>query len=226
VNLDPALNKRLISAAAEAVLTHAEELTELDRAIGDGDHGLNMKRGFEAVLADADNLAAKPLGEMLKAAGTHLVMTIGGASGPLYGSLLMAMGKAAAPTMGPLDLPAAARIFAEGVEAVRKRGKSAAGEKTMLDVLVPVGSALTAAAEGGAGINLAALLGETADRGLESTRPMQATKGRASFLGPRSVGHLDPGARSSQLLLHAVIDVLAASAGGREDALQKEGSAR
>ena len=94
------MKKRLIAAAAETIFAHTEELSELDRAIGDGDHGLNMKRGFEAVLADADNLAGKPLGEMLKGAGTHLVMTIGGASGPLYGSLLLAMGKAAADAGG------------------------------------------------------------------------------------------------------------------------------
>src|SRR4029077_20548440 len=136
MTLDTAMKKRLIAAAAEAIFAHTEELSELDRAIGDGDHGLNMKRGFAAVLADADNLAGKPLGEMLKGAGTHLVMTIGGASGPLYGSLLLAMGKAA--TGPPADFAGVARIFAEGVEAVRKRGKSDGGEKTMLEVLLPV----------------------------------------------------------------------------------------
>jgi dihydroxyacetone kinase-like protein len=204
--VDTALKKRLIATAAETILDHAEELTELDRAIGDGDHGLNMKRGFEAVLADADTLAGKPLGEMLKGAGTHLVMTIGGASGPLYGSLLLAMGKGAGE--GDVDLGAAARLLAEGVEAVRKRGKSDAGEKTMLDVLVPVSRRLSAAAAGEGSATLAVELGSAADEGLESTRQMKATKGRASFLGERSIGHLDPGARSSQLLLHAVIDVL------------------
>jgi len=209
VTLDTALKRRLIAAAAAAVIDHAEELTELDRAIGDGDHGLNMKRGFEAVLADADNLAGKPLAEMLKGAGTHLVMTIGGASGPLYGSLLLAMGKAAGE--GPLDLAAAARLLAEGVEAVKKRGKSDAGEKTMLEVLLPVSRRLSAVAGGEAPADLAAELGAVADEGLESTRAMKATKGRASFLGERSVGHLDPGARSSQLLIRAVCTALAAA---------------
>ena len=209
ITLDTALKKRLIAAAAAAVIDHAEELTELDRAIGDGDHGLNMKRGFEAVLADADNLAGKPLAEMLKGAGTHLVMTIGGASGPLYGSLLLAMGKAAGE--GPLDLAAAARLLAEGVEAVKKRGKSDAGEKTMLEVLLPVSRRLSAAAGGEAPADLAAELGAIADEGLESTRAMRATKGRASFLGERSIGHLDPGARSSQLLIRAVCTALAAA---------------
>ena len=208
MTLDTAMKKRLIAAAAETIFAHTEELSELDRAIGDGDHGLNMKRGFEAVLADADNLAGKPLGEMLKGAGTHLVMTIGGASGPLYGSLLLAMGKAAADQ--PADIAGVARIFAEGVEAVRKRGKSDAGEKTMLEVLLPVSRRLSAAAPAESAADLAAELCAVADQGLESTRPMRATKGRASFLGERSIGHLDPGARSSQLLLHAVCDVLVA----------------
>ena len=207
--LDNALKRRLIAAAAAAVIDHAEELMELDRAVGDGDHGLNMKRGFEAVLADADNLAGKPLAEMLKGAGTHLVMTIGGASGPLYGSLLLAMGKAAGE--GPIDLAAVARLLAEGVEAVKKRGKSDAGEKTMLEVLLPVSRRLSAAAGGEAPADLAAELGAIADEGLESTRAMRATKGRASFLGERSIGHLDPGARSSQLLIRAVCTALAAA---------------
>jgi dihydroxyacetone kinase-like protein len=214
MNLDTALKRRLIAAAAAAVIDHAEELTELDRAIGDGDHGLNMKRGFEAVLADADNLAGKPLAEMLKGAGTHLVMTIGGASGPLYGSLLIAMGKAAGE--GPIDVAAAARLLVEGVEAVKKRGKSDAGEKTMLEVLLPVSRRLSAAAGGEASADLAAQLGAIADEGLESTRAMRATKGRASFLGERSIGHLDPGARSSQLLIRAVCTALAAARRGEE----------
>ena len=208
MTLDTAIKKRLIAAAAGAIFAHTEELSELDRAVGDGDHGLNMKRGFEAVLADADNLAGKPLGEMLKGAGTHLVMTIGGASGPLYGSLLLAMGKAAAEP--PADIAGIARIFAEGVEAVRKRGKSDAGEKTMLDVLLPVSRHLSAATSGESAADLAAELAVIAEQGLESTRPLRASKGRASFLGERSIGHLDPGARSSQLLLHAVCDVLVA----------------
>jgi phosphoenolpyruvate---glycerone phosphotransferase subunit DhaL len=208
MTVDTAMKKRLIAAAADTIFAHTEELSELDRAIGDGDHGLNMKRGFEAVLADADNLSGKPLGEMLKGAGTHLVMTIGGASGPLYGSLLLAMGKSAAEP--PVDIAGIARILAEGVEAVRKRGKSDAGEKTMLEVLLPVSRRLSAAGSGEGVADLAAELCAIADHGLESTRPMRATKGRASFLGERSIGHLDPGARSSQLLVHAVCEVMVA----------------
>src|SRR5260221_5262564 len=185
MTLDAVMKKRLIAAAAETIFTHPEELSELDRATGNDDHGNNMTRGFEAVLADADTLAGKPLGEMLKGAGTHLVMTIGGASGPLYGSLLLAMGKAAADQ--PADIAGVARIFAEGVEAGRKRGKSDAGEKTMLEVLLPVSRRPSAAAPGESTADLAGSLCALADQGLESTRPMRATKGRASFLGERSI---------------------------------------
>ncbi len=215
MTFDGELKKRLIVAVASTVIENAEELTALDRAIGDGDHGLNMKRGFEAVLADLDGLAGKPLPEMCKGIGTHLVMTIGGASGPLYGTLFLALGKnlPEAP-----DLPEAARAFAAAVTAVKARGKSDAGEKTMLDVLQPVAKTLEAAAANGAGEDMTARLRAAADRGLETTRPLRATKGRASFLGERSIGHLDPGARSSQLLVHAACGVLSglmAEAGGQ-----------
>ncbi|HEY2891213.1 MAG TPA: dihydroxyacetone kinase subunit DhaL [Dongiaceae bacterium] len=205
MKLDTETKDRLIAAMAQAIASHAGELTDLDRAIGDGDHGSNMKRGFDAVLADRANLASKPLPDMLKALGTHLVMTIGGASGPLYGTLFMALGK---------DIPAepsladAARAFAAAVNAVKARGKATTGEKTMLEVLQPVVDVLQASVSNPAG--LGDRVKAAADAGLESTKPMKASKGRASFLGERSIGHLDPGARSSQLLAHAVIGVLAA----------------
>jgi dihydroxyacetone kinase-like protein len=189
----------LITEAAAAIAAHAEELTALDQAIGDGDHGVNMKRGFEALEKARAEIAALPFGQGLQKAGMALVMSVGGASGPLYGSLLMAMGKAAAEA--PADRAALAAMVAAGVEAVKKRGKSEAGEKTMLDVLVPVAAAL---AEGGDPR-------AAADAGLEATREMRATKGRASFLGERSIGHLDPGARSSALLVHVVCDHLEGS---------------
>ena len=204
------LNGRLIDAAVAAIDGHAEELTTLDQAIGDGDHGINMKRGFRAVADTRDELAALALPAALQKAGMTLVMKVGGASGPLYGSLFMAMGKAVDGNPGSLDQVAA--MLASGVEAVKQRGKSDAGEKTMLDVLVPVSRRLQeAAADGSSGADLLASLRETAEAGLESTRDMQATKGRASFLGERSVGHLDPGARSSQLLIEAVCDVIGES---------------
>ena len=190
-----------IGRASETMRAHNQELTELDQAIGDGDHGANMQRGFDAVAAAADEIAALALGPALQKAGMTLVTTVGGASGPLYGSLLMSMGKAAASE--PSDRASVAAVFAEGVEAVKRRGKSDVGAKTMLDVLVPVLEAL----QGADGDPLAAAR-KAADDGLESTRNMLATKGRASFLGERSVGHLDPGARSSALLVHLLCDVI------------------
>ena len=134
--LDPALLRSMIAAAAERLIASAPELTELDQAIGDGDHGINMKRGCAQVLADLDSIVEKPTGEALKAVGMALVMKVGGASGPLYGSLFIGMGKALGdrqPTMALLP-----EVFAAGVEAVAARGKSTVGEKTMLDVLGPV----------------------------------------------------------------------------------------
>lgn len=192
--------RALIARAAECMRTHSQELTELDQAIGDGDHGTNMQRGFDAIEAAADDIAVLQLGPALQKAGMTLVTTVGGASGPLYGSLLMSMGKAAAQG-APADRAAVAAMFSEGVEAVKRRGKSDAGCKTMLEVLIPVLDALN----GGDGDALA-VARQAADDGLESTRDMLATKGRASFLGKRSIGHLDPGARSSALLVHVVCD--------------------
>ena len=199
----------LIDACAATIVEHTDELTTLDQAIGDGDHGLNMKRGFEAVALDREATASLDPGGALQKAGMTLVMKVGGASGPLYGSLLIAMGKAMAEQ--PLDVGDVAKALAAGVEAVKARGKSHGGEKTMLDVLVPVAGAL---AEADGLQDAIERVAKAADRGLESTRDMKATKGRASFLGERSVGHLDPGARSSQLLVHAVCHVFKGETGG------------
>ncbi|TPI64039.1 dihydroxyacetone kinase subunit L [Mesorhizobium sp. B3-1-7] len=189
---------RLIAAAADTIAAHAEELTALDQAIGDGDHGLNMKRGFEAVRAEADAFSAKPLPEALKAVGTKLVMTVGGASGPLFGTLFMALGK---------DIPAApdrnglAAALGKAIEAVAARGKSQPGQKTMLDVLQPVYEALTQG-------KTATEIVDAADKAAEATVPMKALRGRASFLGERSIGHMDAGARSTALLVRAVAEAI------------------
>ena len=197
----PDLNRALIDQTVATILAHTDELTTLDQAVGDGDHGLNMKRGFSAVAEAADEIAALALGPALQKMGMTLVMKVGGASGPLYGSLLISIGKAMpAEASSREDFVAS---FAEGIEAVKRRGRSDRGEKTMLDVLLPVLEAI----EGAEGDVLNAARA-AADAGLEATREMQATKGRASFLGERSIGHLDPGARSSVLLVHAVCDVL------------------
>jgi dihydroxyacetone kinase-like protein len=192
---DEALRRRLIETVARRIIDHAEELTELDQAIGDGDHGINMTRGFQAVLAEIDSHAAKPLPEALKSVGMAMVMKVGGASGPLYGTLFMAIGKEVP------EEPTAAELldaFGAAIEAVKARGKSDTGQKTMLDVLVPVHEALAAGRDSRAAAEAAAA----------ATIPMKATRGRASFLGDRSIGHMDPGARSSSLMVAAVADVM------------------
>lgn len=189
----------LIDTVAARIAAAAEELTALDAAIGDADHGLNMKRGFEAVAADKAAILARPLPEALKAIGMTLVMKVGGASGPLYGTLFMALGKElpAEPTFA--DLPRAA---AAAVQAVKARGKAEENCKTMLDVLSPLAAHL---ASGDASLDSVRRL---AAGGAASTTPMKAIRGRASFLGERSIGHMDPGARSSQIIIEAICDVL------------------
>jgi dihydroxyacetone kinase-like protein len=198
--MDQSLKHRLVEAVAATLIAHADELTALDQAIGDGDHGLNMKRGFEAVRADLASLSAKSLPDMLKAIGMQLVMKVGGASGPLYGTLFMELGKALPVEPTVEDAVAA---LGKAIDAVKARGKSEPGQKTMLDVLVPVHAALVA---GAAPHEAKALAAAAAER----TVPMLAIRGRASFLGERSIGHMDPGARSSSLIIAAVVDTIAA----------------
>jgi phosphoenolpyruvate---glycerone phosphotransferase subunit DhaL len=203
----PELIGRIIDATCAVIAENADLLTRLDSAIGDGDHGHNMRRGFQEIAAQREQLAQLPLGQALQRAGMALVMKVGGASGPLYGSLLISMGKAAAEV--PTDARGLAGIWAEGIEAVKRRGRSDVGEKTMLDVLVPAQSALhTAAADGLSPGEILVRVRSAAEDGFAATQPMQASKGRASYLGERSVGHLDPGAQSSALLIGAVCDVL------------------
>jgi phosphoenolpyruvate---glycerone phosphotransferase subunit DhaL len=205
--MNEATKRALIQAMADTIIAHADELTQLDQAIGDADHGINMKRGFEAVLADLDGIAAKPLPQALVALGTTLVMQVGGASGPLYGTLFMQLGKSlpAAPTLGDALTAGDAALV-----AVKARGKSDVGCKTMLDVLAPSLAALRSGI-GGTPAALAKRLREASQAAAEATVPMRAVRGRASFLGERSIGHLDPGARSSALLIEAACTVLEAS---------------
>jgi dihydroxyacetone kinase-like protein len=187
--------RAVIAALSSTISEHAEELTALDAAIGDGDHGANMKRGFDAVAADADAIAAKPMPDALKAIGTKLVMTVGGASGPLYGTLFLALGKELGSNAA--DLTALRRA----VDAVAARGKSQIGQKTMLDVLYPVAEALEAH-------KLGTEIVAVAHAAAAATKDRKAIRGRASFLGDRSIGHVDPGARSSALLVEAAARVL------------------
>jgi phosphoenolpyruvate---glycerone phosphotransferase subunit DhaL len=195
--MDRETKRALIEAASAAIAAHADELTTLDQAIGDGDHGHNMKRGFEAVAADVASLVEKPLPDMVKAIGTQLVMKVGGASGPLYGTLFMGLAKEISDNPTSEE---ACRALEKAIEAVKARGKSETGQKTLLDVLVPVQAAW--ASHGPKG------LGEIAKTAAEKTIPMKAIRGRASFLGDRSIGHMDPGARSSSLLIATLADVL------------------
>jgi phosphoenolpyruvate---glycerone phosphotransferase subunit DhaL len=205
MDLAPDTLRSLIVAAAEEVIAKAPELTALDQAIGDGDHGINMKRGFEAVLDKIDAIAGQPPGEAVKMVGKTLVMTVGGASGPLYGTFFMAVGEAISSGRRlPEDL---AEVFAIGVDAISARGRSKAGEKTMLDVLVPVLETLRREA---GRPDLAAHIRRTASEAALRTAPMLATKGRASYLGARSIGHIDPGARSSCVLVDAICTKLEA----------------
>jgi len=201
MSLDSLILRSMIAAASERIVDAADELTALDQAIGDGDHGINMKRGCIEVLSQLDAIAQKPTGEALKAVGMALVMKVGGASGPLYGSLLMAMGKALGAR--PASMSLLPEMLAAGVDAVAARGKSAAGEKTMLDVLFPVLEVVRTD-----GPDLSGRLRDAAASGAAATTPMRATKGRAAFLGERSLGHMDPGARSSQIIVEALLPFL------------------
>lgn len=187
----------LLDAATERIIAHAQELTALDSAIGDADHGLNMKRGCEALRADRAAILAKPLPEALKTIGMTLVMKVGGASGPLYGTLFMTLGKELPADPARADL---ARALAAAIDALKARGKADFGNKTMLDVWGPVARHL---AEDGASF---ASVRKVASDGARATVPMKALRGRASFLGERSIGHMDPGARSSELLILALCD--------------------
>ena len=198
MSLDRVTRERLVRALAGAVIEHTDELTSLDQAIGDGDHGLNMKRGFEAVLATLPGLADKSLPEMLKSIGMTLVMKVGGASGPLVGTFFMELGKALPEQPSRADLVAA---MEKAIDAVKARGRSEAGQKTLLDVLVPVQAVL---AGGGDAKAIATEAVQAADR----TMPMLAIRGRASFLGERSIGHMDPGSRSASLLIGAAVETL------------------
>lgn len=198
MNLDRAASERLVRALAQTIVAHADELTSLDQAIGDGDHGLNMKRGFDAVLATLPGMADKTLPEMLKGIGTTLVMKVGGASGPLFGTFFMEFGKALPEQPARADLVAASD---QAIAAVKVRGRSEPGQKTLLDVLVPAHLVL-------AGGGDASAVAAEATQAAERTIPMLAIRGRASFLGERSIGHMDPGSRSASLLIGAAAAAL------------------
>ncbi len=203
------LPSSLVSRTLNAIIAHADELTRLDQAIGDGDHGINMKRGAENILRDLPELCAKPAGDALKAMGMALVMSVGGASGPLFGSLLMEMGKVLGSR--PLDRGTFTECFSAGIDAVKRRGKSDSGQKTMLDVLVPALEILKTKHDRD---GLYAELRQSAGRSEEATVEMVALKGRASYLGERSIGHMDPGARTCGLAIREICNSLEANEHG------------
>ncbi|MBV9093283.1 MAG: dihydroxyacetone kinase subunit L [Streptosporangiaceae bacterium] len=199
-----------IRAFAAAVAENKKYLTELDSAIGDADHGINMSRGMQAVLAKLDARQAADIGDLLKTVGMTLVSTVGGAGGPLYGTLFLQMGTSAAgkPELSDDEWAAA---LAAGVAGVQRRGKAEPGDKTMIDALVPAVEAVKSAlAEGSALDEALRRSAEAAREGMTATIPLVARKGRASYLGERSANHQDPGATSSWLLLQAAADTLAA----------------
>ncbi len=177
---------------------HRAELVALDTAIGDADHGTNMDRGMKAAVEKLDGLEGDDIGAILKAVGMALISKVGGAAGPLYGTLFLQMGTA---TAGKTELDTAdwTAALEAGITGVQARGKAQPGDKTMIDALLP---ALQALKDGG---DLTASA-DAAKAGMEATIPLEARKGRASYLGPRSVGHQDPGATSSHLLLRAAAE--------------------
>lgn len=181
-----------------------EYLTQLDAAIGDADHGINMERGFDAVLLKLDAGSPADLSTLFKLVGTTLVSTVGGASGPLYGTAFIRLGGALTPGMG-VDAVTFGLGLAAAYDGVAARGRSAGGEKTLLDALGPALKAFTAAAEDGLGPGeCAARARAAAEDGAKATIAMIAKKGRASFLGEKSAGHMDPGAASMALLFEAL----------------------
>lgn len=204
-----------LSAFLQAIHTtineHAEEIAQLDQAIGDGDHLINLQRGLEALLADADNLSQLALADAFSKIGMKLMSTMGGASGSLFGSMFVSMGKAAKDK--PVNFANLVAAFAAGVESVKARGKADIGEKTMLDSLIPAAISLQQSVDEKQAVAVALeQMKQAAIDGMESTREMLATKGRASFLGERARGHIDAGARTSQLMLCAIADVISGGA--------------
>lgn len=204
---------RWVKEFAATIAKNKEYLTRLDSAIGDADHGINMDRGMRAALAKLDGVSGNDVGNLLKTVGMTLVSTVGGAGGPLYGTLFMQMGTAASgkEELVPEDWAAALEAAITGVQA---RGKAEPGDKTMVDALLPARDALRAALAGGTPLDEALRRSAgAAEEGMKATIPLVARKGRASYLGERSAGHQDPGATSSYLLLKTAADTLADESG-------------
>ncbi|GAB4573815.1 MAG: dihydroxyacetone kinase subunit DhaL [Anaerolineae bacterium] len=199
---------RWLERAAAVLAENKTYLTELDSAIGDADHGINMDRGFKKVLEKLPTVADKDIGNILKTTGMTLISTVGGASGPLYGTFFMRSGMAMASkeTLENGDL---LELLKVGVEGIVQRGRPELGDKTMYDAWVPALEAMEAAIKNGADTVAVLEAGvAAAEEGMKATIPLQARKGRASYLGERSIGHQDPGATSSYLILNALLEAV------------------
>jgi phosphoenolpyruvate---glycerone phosphotransferase subunit DhaL len=211
VTLDAAHARRWLERLGETLIEHAGELTQLDAAIGDADHGTNLARGFRAVrerVLDGTAVAEADVAALFRQTGMALISTVGGAAGPLYGTLFVRMGQSAAGKEG-LILAEVRDALAAGLEGVMARGKAERGDKTMVDALGPAVEALDAAvAAGRAPVEALREAAAAAERGASATIPMVARKGRASYLGPRSVGHQDPGATSTALLVRTLAEAI------------------
>jgi dihydroxyacetone kinase-like protein len=204
---------RWLGEFARLIAESRDELTKLDSAIGDADHGSNMHRGMTAVTAALPDVLDASPSALLKKVASTLISSVGGASGPLYGTLFLRMASAAGPS-SELDPVAFAAALRSGIDGVVARGKAQAGDKTMVDALMPAVDALDRALSDGASLSTAlAAAADAAAQGRDATVPMVARKGRASYLGERSVGHADPGATSSALLLLAASSVITSTAG-------------
>ena len=204
MSLDAAWARRWIELSAADIAEQRDYLVDLDRAIGDGDHGENMDRGFKAAVEALEQTQPGSVAEVLKTVAKTLMSTVGGAAGPLYGTAFLRASKAAGD--GELDGAGVAAVIAGALDGIQARGKATTGEKTMVDAWTPALEAARAAAESGG--DPAAVLeaaATAAEAGAAATEPMRATKGRASYLGERSIGHLDPGAVSTSLILRAAV---------------------
>jgi phosphoenolpyruvate---glycerone phosphotransferase subunit DhaL len=209
VTIDHAAVLAWLHRFAAVIEENRGELVRLDTAIGDGDHGTNMDRGMRKAIEKADALEGDDIGALLKAVGMALVSSVGGAAGPLYGTLFLQMGTATAGAT-TLDAAAFAEALDTGLKGVQARGKAEPGDKTMVDALLPAVAALREAQSAGVS-EAVGRAASAAEEGMKATIPMEARKGRASYLGPRSVDHQDPGATSSYLLLRSAAETFAGS---------------
>lgn len=204
MSLDAAWALRWIELAAAQVADQRDYLVDLDRAIGDGDHGENMDRGFKAAVEALGQAQPGSVAEVLKTVAKTLMSTVGGAAGPLYGTAFLRASKAAGD--GELDGAGVAAVIAGALDGIQARGKATTGEKTMVDAWTPALEAARAAAEAGSDpVAVLEAAATAAEAGAAATEPMRATKGRASYLGERSIGHLDSGAVSTSLILRAAV---------------------